>query len=597
MPGYILFPLLFILTIVPLIVYLKVVPLSGGAFLGWNGQKENMDFFSYYKAVWFVLATSLAVGMMLYYRFMHSECCPGRNYWIYGPAGLYALLVILSTAFALHSNIALWGFPDRYEGVFVLLSYVAIFVVASYGVDNPRQLKITLGSLLVGATLIGCLGLGQYLGWDLWKTAFGKYLILPAQYLPDADKVQFQFSKHIIYASLYHPDFVGSYMAMLFPLVTALFMFARRWLLKIPLGLLAVLMGINWLGSTSRAGLFGGIVAMLVLMVMMYQYLGQHWKWIVTGILVIALVGWGLNHLSGGYLSKRGISLAYDAGVMMGVYPDNTPAPQVPLKDLQVVGNTATISTTDGTLKFTLKGTQVEFADGSDQPLAAHYDQTKGLITFVDSRYKNFQLQTGKLGQQNALILVDGSIKLYFGVEGNKLQALDFKGQPLPLQSPPSWGFAGKKQLLGSSRGYIWSRSIPLLKDTVLLGHGPDTFALYFPQYDLKGKMYAYGGDMWQIVDKPHDLYLQVGINTGILSLLAMLALFLMYLGSSVRLYFGHHLDTFSAQAGVGILAAIVGYLGAAFFNDSLVSVAPVFWILLGLGVAANRLTRAERVS
>jgi hypothetical protein len=32
----------------------------------------------------------------------------------------------------------------------------------------------------------------------------------------------------------------------------------------------------------------------------------------------------------------------------------------------------------------------------------------------------------------------------------------------------------------------------------------------------------------------------------------------------------------------------VIGYLAAGFFNDSIVSVAPLFWILLGIGISIN---------
>jgi len=41
-------------------------------------------------------------------------------------------------------------------------------------------------------------------------------------------------------------------------------------------------------------------------------------------------------------------------------------------------------------------------------------------------------------------------------------------------------------------RGYIWSRSLPLLRNTILVGYGPDTFAMNFPQHDIAGKVKAY---------------------------------------------------------------------------------------------------------
>ena len=43
---------------------------------------------------------------------------------------------------------------------------------------------------------------------------------------------------------------------------------------------------------------------------------------------------------------------------------------------------------------------------------------------------------------------------------------------------------------------------------------------------------------------------------------------------------------------GIAIMLGVVGYLAAGIFNDSVVSVAPVFWILLGTGVALNTINR-----
>ena len=37
----------------------------------------------------------------------------------------------------------------------------------------------------------------------------------------------------------------------------------------------------------------------------------------------------------------------------------------------------------------------------------------------------------------------------------------------------------------GSKRVYIWSRSIPILKDCLLLGFGPDTYSIVFPSYNF----------------------------------------------------------------------------------------------------------------
>lgn len=103
---------------------------------------------------------------------------------------------------------------------------------------------------------------------------------------------------------------------------------------------------------------------------------------------------------------------------------------------------------------------------------------------------------------------------------------------PKPVEA---FGFEGREKM-GSSRAYIWSISLPLLKHMIFAGYGPDTFAIYFPQYDYIGRLKAYGTTSI-IVDKPHDLYIKNVINTGVLSLIALLVLFTGYFVQSVRVY------------------------------------------------------------
>ena len=43
---------------------------------------------------------------------------------------------------------------------------------------------------------------------------------------------------------------------------------------------------------------------------------------------------------------------------------------------------------------------------------------------------------------------------------------------------------------------------------------------------------------------------------------------------------------------GASCLVSIIGYLAAAMFNDHIVSVSPLFWIILGIGISINFRTR-----
>lgn len=592
---YLLLPLMFLLTVVPLIVYLKIVPLTGASFDFWTGQKENLDFFSYYKMVWILISSSLAVGVFALVVMSYGlDRIRGSYYYI--PIAVYAFFVILSTEFSKYTDISLTGFVDRYEGMYVLLAYMAVLFVTINLVNKEQHIKVLLGALFTGAVIIGVIGVFQYIGYDFFKSAFGKSLILPAVNQQMADKLQFQFAKHMIYATLYHLDYVGSYMAMLFPLVFTLFVLTKRSWLKALFAGLSLLMAVNWLGSTSRAGMLGGVIALVILMIMINKYIFRNWKYFVGGFVILGLIVFGLNYMSKGYLGSRISSLVSDAAKITGSTGKDDSKANSLLQGLDIKGNQATLVTPTETLKFSVNSGQLTFVDKDDHPIGIKSEQGTGKIELLDNRYKDYKLTQGKFNTMNALQLEKGILKLNFDLDNNKVALLNSRGHIVNIQPVEKWGFEGK-ELLGSSRGYIWSRSIPLLKHTLFVGYGPDTFAAYFPQNDFIGKFYAYYGDMWQIVDKPHDLYLQVGLNTGIISLLALLSMFIAYFIRSAKLYIKNDYEDFVSRAGVGIFVAVCGYLGAAFFNDSVVSVAPVFWILFGLGISINYMLEQKKKS
>jgi putative inorganic carbon (HCO3(-)) transporter len=71
-------------------------------------------------------------------------------------------------------------------------------------------------------------------------------------------------------------------------------------------------------------------------------------------------------------------------------------------------------------------------------------------------------------------------------------------------------------------------------------------------------------------IDKAHNEYLNIAVSAGIPSLIAYLTLVFVVLKNSV-----------SKEKNL-LLAVIIAYLVQAFFNISVVSVAFLFWILLG---------------
>ncbi len=142
-------------------------------------------------------------------------------------------------------------------------------------------------------------------------------------------------------------------------------------------------------------------------------------------------------------------------------------------------------------------------------------------------------------------------------------------------------------------RGYIWARTIPLLKEYFLLGSGPDTFVIAFPNHDLVG-LYNSGHEN-ETITKPHCMYLQTAVQTGVPSLIALLVFYIWYLISSIKLYWKHSYEGYMPKIGVAIFASCIGYMILALTNDSCVTTSPIFYALIGMGLGINYNLKKEQ--
>lgn len=571
-------PIVLIIAIVPLIVRYKRIELGEVVASYWIGD-YNIDFFSYYKMIFLLGFTFLALISFYIYSKKEPQAIRANNSikkLYYYPIAVYIVMVIISTIFSEAQLTSLTGFPDRYEGMPVLLSYMLIVIITINLFRTKEQFKFIINALLTSAFVIAIIGLSQFFEADLMQTSFGKWLMLPhSGFTEISQNLDSRFDgNNILFATLYNPNYAGSYFSMLFILSSVLYFFEEKIKRKVILGGVTVLMFAAWLGSLSRAGILGSLFALVILSVILRKEIIKRWKSIFIITLVFLLVFSFMDFYTEGSLRREFLSLGEET--QLALSGETAEIEEVKNEDGFLIFNTA-----EEKLKFKFDGNgKLYIADKNNNSLDYILDNNN--YKFTKPKLDNYSFNI----YDNILKLNYGNktISFIYSSLFNQFLVIGIKNNHYFLKEVKSWGFEGK-EMLASKRGYIWSRTTPLLGNTLFTGYGPDTFALFFPQHDVIGKI-KYFNSPAILVDKAHNFYLQIWTNTGFISLLALIILFLIYLSRNIFYFFNINFSNFYSQIGIAFLGATLAYFTAALFNDSVISVAPVFWTILGLGVA-----------
>ncbi len=141
-------------------------------------------------------------------------------------------------------------------------------------------------------------------------------------------------------------------------------------------------------------------------------------------------------------------------------------------------------------------------------------------------------------------------------------------------------------------RTYIWRATLPLIARRPAFGWGPDTMGEVFPEEAPKPAELGYSGRMHSTPDKPENLLLQIAYEGGLAALtpfIIMLGLFLTVMWRSIP-----NLTGSERLLTLGIMVGCVSYLAQQQFSFSTLSSSPVFWSLLGLGLALSHYSHPD---
>ena len=455
---------------------------------------------------------------------------------------LYGGFAIASSQHANHPFLSVRGMTGNMQGLFVILSYLVVFFYSFFWVKKTENISILIKLLGVSIGIFG---------FDLLSMGFVKEFL-------GGRKARVS---HFIYLTLYHWNYVGSYVSLLLPVTVAMIVYFHEagkkrertfWFVLFYLLIFCLF------GSQSRTGTLAVLVSFCIGGVKYRNKVCQYKKTILCVLVSVLAILFFCNwYITGDIFGKwQQVRFSTKGSKKLSYIETKDNHVKIRYKNknysfvIEGSGENITLKKTPDRKWKAFSFEKKAFADGEKTVYGYEMKYKKSVWRFTNQR------GDGKYYYLNA----NGKWDLCIHAE----------------TALPSW-----MNEVASLRGFVWSRTIPLLKDYVLLGAGPDQFGFVFPhndyvaryQYDLLTTYYK----------KPHNYYLQMGIETGCLSLVLMLAFFVIFLKRGFAAAKGkcHTQKEYFIRA---ILISVLGYLFAGMFNDSMVVTAPVFWCLLGLG-------------
>lgn len=516
---------------------------------------------------------------------------------------VYLVFVIISAALSQYPYTSWFGTYDRNEGAFMWFAYFVIFFAAMHFVREPICAKFILFSVAFSSIIMGAIGVSQLIGHDFFNTDFARWLVtLGTHRAEDRHLLNPEFQ--IAYGTLFNPNTFGKYTAMLSPvLLLAALTYRGKKYINIIFLVAGGLMLIGVFASSSLGGLVGVSTAAGVLAITFLCRFGVFGKKFalaagaVVFVLVLAILFMPpLNYRVTFLFNRLGTAMRAEThSIQNYVFEENTMS--VYGEYGKILSITVHGLTEDWLTVRDTNGNEIPPSSRVAPPLVrgASLDEVPPTVYTFDI-----------LGYRTITIYKLPHFFLYFHATPTPFW-LTLKDGRIYSISPafalvdlhrdiPAWGFYGR-ETWGSNRGYIWSRSFPLMPSRTLIGSGSDTFVNVFPQFDIVSMQRFFTPPLhpYAIVDKAHNLFIQTWLSTGGISAIALFALFGHYLLTT----FVSLMKTKPTESGkgepiftyglrLGLLAGISAYCMSSMATDSTIGSTGVFFVLLGVGYGIN---------
>lgn len=572
--GYknsLLWPLLLVVSLIPLIVHEVTIKTHLSSYDWFTQKDEATDLFLFCKSWGFVILAGIMLGGLFYITIIKKKKLLMNP--IFYPAIVYAICTLLSAIVSENRFFSFYGVFSQYETVWVLMGYIIVLIYSYQVIETRQDIERVIKWLVISASIICIIGFTQLLKSDFFTSSLGKALI-------GSNKVTIVKEAGRVYSTLFNENYVGLYCSLIVPIVLMLVFFSKSRKKKIGYGVLLFALLACVIGAQAKNGMVAIAISVVFLFVFLRKYLMKRIKILLVGVVGIIVLFIAINFSMNNAIVNN----------IKNVF----------VSDENYTPSLTRVTTKDDRVEMVYNGEllqmQMNIIDGSSCSFVVSDSSGTSLITTVtengeymeilDERFSGIKLTADIYGEYIVCTInVDNKDWMFTNQTDGTYYYCTQYGKLLRLDQTSSYQASWR---IASYRGYIWDKTLSIIKEYPLLGIGPDNFLLHFPNTDYldlnNSNFYN------ESISKPHNMYLQITAQTGIISLIAFLLIYLIYFISSLKIYIKADLSIYEVQIGLGIFVGTVGYMISGLVNDSTITVSPVYWVLLGTGVVINKL-------
>ncbi|MBN2882512.1 MAG: O-antigen ligase family protein, partial [Clostridia bacterium] len=460
-----LIPIIIFSSLVPLIVYNKFSSLSETVSKSSLGLSFSADPFTFYKMA-LILASAFFALIILSIKIAKRQHKLKFNFIILAVT-IYAFLTIVSTIFSQYPKTALFGGPERNEGLLVIISYYIMFIYSINILDSREKIKTVFYSLMVSASIITVIGAIQFFGLDPYKYQFVKKVLnmLPTENFPyEVHTVQ---GVNTSYSTLSSTNYMAMYLSMITASGFALFASVKTNGSRLAASLLIYVMILNLIGSASGGAYYAVAISLTLLLFLSLPYIKNN----VINVFMLSVVVIGLllitNIFTGNLIAERLNISNLSRELVIGT-PEDT---SIYINDIVLNENDVYIDTTDKDFRVINTGfsIMVENSSGENIPLT-QFDEGENDIPgnfyyFSDESYKSYLIKTDDEFQ--VFGVKAGAREMLFTMTEDGIMVPGMAGELQKIIPVDRNKFIYENVRTFHGRGYIWSASLPLLKETI----------------------------------------------------------------------------------------------------------------------------------